>query len=307
MLVSQNRTVIRRIGSISKNLIAEMNVPDGYKYIKEGSSTMLLPVNTENESKAKSNQPVFYNPVQVQNRDLSILMLNLFSVKRHEKRGGGIRILDALAASGLRSIRYLKEIPHVSKVIVNDMDEAAVELAKKNMEMNGVNNDNRIHVNLADAMDYMYKCRDDKFDVIDLDPYGSSAPFLDAAIQAVKDDGGMLCLTCTDMAVLSGSQFSACYGRYGSIPMPKGRYLHELALRIFLHTLSVRASVYGKVIKPVLSVGMAFYIRVFVEVYKSKADVQRACSKVGYVYQSTQCPSFYTVSYFLLSLVLLLV
>lgn len=42
-----------------------------------------------------------------------------------------------------------------------------------------------------------------KYDVIDLDPYGSAAPFLDAAVQSVAD-GGLLCITCTDMAVLSG-------------------------------------------------------------------------------------------------------
>lgn len=37
----------------------------------------------------------------------------------------------------------------------------------------------------------MYKNRQhkDKFDVIDLDPYGTAAPFLDAAVQSVKDGG----------------------------------------------------------------------------------------------------------------------
>ena len=37
------------------------------------------------------------------------------------------------------------------------------------------------------------------YDVIDLDPYGSAAPFLDAAVQAIAD-GGLLSVTCTDMA-----------------------------------------------------------------------------------------------------------
>jgi tRNA (guanine26-N2/guanine27-N2)-dimethyltransferase len=36
--------------------------------------------------------------------------------------------------------------------------------------------------------------------VIDLDPYGSAAPFVDGAVQAVKS-GGLICVTCTDMAV----------------------------------------------------------------------------------------------------------
>jgi tRNA (guanine26-N2/guanine27-N2)-dimethyltransferase len=39
------------------------------------------------------------------------------------------------------------------------------------------------------------------FDVVDLDPYGTAVPFLESAVQAIAD-GGMLAVTCTDMAVL---------------------------------------------------------------------------------------------------------
>ena len=44
---------------------------------------------------------------------------------------------------------------------------------------------------------------DYRFSVIDLDPYGSPTPFLDAAVQSTKE-GGLMCITCTDMAVLCG-------------------------------------------------------------------------------------------------------
>lgn len=54
----------------------------------------------------------------------------------------------------------------------------------------------------------MYEHREKKknFDVIDLDPYGTAAPFIDAAVQAVAD-GGLLCVTCTDLAVLAGTNY----------------------------------------------------------------------------------------------------
>ena len=44
----------------------------------------------------------------------------------------------------------------------------------------------------------MYEHREPakRFDVIDLDPYGTACPFLDSAVQAVAD-GGLLCVTCT--------------------------------------------------------------------------------------------------------------
>lgn len=50
---------------------------------------------------------------------------------------------------------------------------------------------------------YMHRKEKDQFDVIDLDPYGSASIFLDGAVQSVAN-GGLLCVTCTDMAVLSG-------------------------------------------------------------------------------------------------------
>ena len=49
----------------------------------------------------------------------------------------------------------------------------------------------------ADANDIMYGHRGgDRFDVVDIDPFGSSAVYLDSAVQAVVD-GGLLCVTCT--------------------------------------------------------------------------------------------------------------
>jgi len=136
-------------------------VPEGFVLIKEGQASMLFP--KENE--------VFYNKVQVLNRDLSIMMLRLFAERRLRdkeakrlKREGltpeqitaqladvdwtkkvaetaaedGLVVLDALAASGLRSIRYFKEVSGVKKVIVNDLEEAAVAQAHRNVAYNNV-------------------------------------------------------------------------------------------------------------------------------------------------------------------------
>lgn len=45
-----------------------------------------------------------------------------------------------------------------------------------------------------------------RVDVVDLDPYGTAAPFIDSAIGCIAD-GGLLCVTCTDLAVLAGSSY----------------------------------------------------------------------------------------------------
>ena len=88
---------------------------------------------------------VFYNPVQEFNRDLSILAIREFAkIKQQEveKRGRefqGINILEALSATGLRSVRYMKEIENIKKLVANDIDPTATDLMKKNFDYNQIN------------------------------------------------------------------------------------------------------------------------------------------------------------------------
>lgn len=49
-------------------------------------------------------------------------------------------ILEALSATGLRSIRYAKEVPNVSKIIANDLSQEAVDTIKENIVHNDVQN-----------------------------------------------------------------------------------------------------------------------------------------------------------------------
>ena len=55
-----------------------------------------------------------------------------------QNRDGKITVLEPLAATGLRSIRYLKEIDDIKKLVSNDIDPMAVELIKKNMDFNDI-------------------------------------------------------------------------------------------------------------------------------------------------------------------------
>ena len=45
-------------------------------------------------------------------------------------------MLEALSATGLRSVRYIKEIPSIQKLVANDIDSTATDLMKKNFEFN---------------------------------------------------------------------------------------------------------------------------------------------------------------------------
>merc|ERR1712183_740872 len=91
---------------------------DGWTVVKEGQAGVLFP----------SLNDVFYNPVQEFNRDLSTAVIQAHA--DHQLEGveyaagevcnEGISVLEALAASGLRSIRFAKEIRGLKSVVAND-------------------------------------------------------------------------------------------------------------------------------------------------------------------------------------------
>ena len=47
-----------------------------------------------------------------------------------------ITILDALSASGLRSIRFSKEIKNVKEIYANDISIASLSMIKENIDVN---------------------------------------------------------------------------------------------------------------------------------------------------------------------------
>lgn len=61
-----------------------------------------------------------------------------------------IQILDALSASGLRALRFSKEVPNVGYICANDFSENAVESIKRNVKVNGV--EEIVKPNFGDAV-----------------------------------------------------------------------------------------------------------------------------------------------------------
>uniref|UniRef100_A0A8C1RC59 tRNA (guanine(26)-N(2))-dimethyltransferase n=1 Tax=Cyprinus carpio TaxID=7962 RepID=A0A8C1RC59_CYPCA len=203
----------------------------------------------------------------------------------------GLRVLEGLAASGLRSVRFALELPGLKSITANDYSAKAAALIARNAQHNNVSH--ILQASQRDASMVMYEARGrkERYDVIDLDPYGSPSPFLDAAVQAVSE-GGLLCITCTDMAVMAGNSGETCYSKYGSVSI-KSKYCHEMALRIILHSLDQRAAVYQRYIEPLLSVSVDFYIRVFVRVKTGQAVVKNSASKQALLYNCVGCGAFH--------------
>lgn len=198
-----------------------------------------------------------------------------------------LRILDALSATGLRALRYAREIATVTSVTANDLSASATDSIKLNVSHNGLGD--KIIATTGDAIDHMHAAGSSipgspsPYHVIDLDPYGTAGPFFDAAVRAVVD-GGLLCVTCTDAGVFASVGYlEKTYSQYGGLPV-KGAHAHEAGLRLILHAIAMSAARYGLAIEPLLSLSIDFYARLFVRVHRSAAEVKFLASKTMLVY-----------------------
>ncbi|KAL7276726.1 RNA methyltransferase tRNA(m5U54)methyltransferase [Rhizina undulata] len=215
-------------------------------------------------------------------------------------------LLDALSATGLRALRYSLELPFLTATTANDLDPSAAKSIARNVAYNKAHSKSydptvlsseaamsKIHISLANACHHMYSTlfppqpghpqTPGKYEAIDLDPYGTAAPFLDAAVQAVSD-GGLLAITCTDAGVWASTGYSEkCFSLYGGMPV-KGEWSHEAGLRLILHSISAATGKYGCTIEPLLSLSVDFYARVFVRVRRSPQEVKKLASTTMIVY-----------------------
>lgn len=304
MIQIWNQVKNRLLGSNSNAI----NLED-FNVVKEGKAEILFP----------KKDTVFYNPIQQFNRDLSVCCIKawdqLYREKKqnkHRKRATEndeplekrrkvvddnstryMRILEALSATGLRAIRYAQEIPHVKQIVANDLLPEAVESIRRNAEYNGVGELVKPNTDDANVLMYRNKSRNQKYHVIDLDPYGTVTPFIDSALQAVEEDGLML-VTCTDLSVLAGNGYpEKCFALYGGANMVSHEATHESALRLVLHQLGQSAAKYKKSVEPLLSLSIDFYVRVFVRIRTSPIEVKNLQSNTMTVYHCSQCGSYH--------------
>ncbi|OII72153.1 dimethylguanosine tRNA methyltransferase [Cryptosporidium ubiquitum] len=242
-----------------------------------------------------------------------------------------ITVLEPLGASGLRSIRYIKELAtEIDHVVCGDIDPVAVERMQQNFELNSIppekyscicadarkllslstpslirqiKSPNQLSVeNIINSLlggGKKISSSSDPvnsgFTIVDIDPYGTCAPFIDGTVHACEEEG-LACFTATDMPVLCGNVPEVTFYKYGGNALKKS-YGHEMSLRLLLNTIITTAAKYQKSIIPLLSVSVDFYVRVFVKVKTSAIRCKDISSTTGFVLQCTNCPSFHVINF----------
>ena len=235
--------------------------------VREGSVEVEAPDQPE-QGKGES---VFFNSTMELNRDVTIATLRAFRERRPRCR----TYLDATAATGIRGVRAAADDWAVTMA---DYDPEAVELCEENLARNDLSGQ-VVHENANVLM------HDRRFDVIDIDPFGTPIPFADASFVSARK---LVCVTATDTAPLCGAHFESGVRKYSAVPRNTD-YHSEMGLRILLSALVRTAARYDVGARPILSHVTRHYVRTYLEVEPSATEANHAIDELGYVHHCQDC------------------
>jgi tRNA (guanine26-N2/guanine27-N2)-dimethyltransferase len=245
-----------------------------YREVSEGGALVYAPdpvVYVDSKGRpAPWKAPVFYNPRGSLTRDLSVAITR--------RAGSNIQFLDTMCGIGVRGLR-ISLLDNVDHSVLNDVNPWAVALTYLGVERNSLIEKVDIQsfgVNaLCAASDYRTG-----YDYVDLDPFGSAAPFVPAVLLSVRN-GGHLGVCSTDAANLCGNRPNALkriYFAFNRDSMSK----KETGLRILIGYVVQRAATMGFAAEPVLCYQYADYFRCHFQISHSFRQANRLIQKMGY-------------------------
>ena len=221
---------------------------------------------------------VFYNPEKEFERTISVAFLRAL----RKKLGRRLKILDLLAASGIRGLRFATEVDGLGKVYLNDKSEVAYKFMRENLEGNKSKLRCEVKIFNEEANELLFSL-DEYFDYIDVDPFGSPNPFLDAACRFLKR-GGVLAVTATDTAVLYGARKRACFKSYFS-KVEKVPFMKEVGIRVLCKRVIETGAKYEIALRPIFAHAEKHYLRIY---FSQDLGAERAlhlleqCGFLGY-------------------------
>ena len=240
-----------------------------FQKICEGDSSLFV-YNTLQFTKGpgKKQGIPFYNPAMEMNRDISINVLQYLV----DSTIRPITVLDGLASSGIRAVRFLNEIDGYFALTINDWEDDAFFLIKKNTEQFSKKQVTITQENIHTLLS------NNHYDYIDIDPFGSPATYIDSALRSISKNG-ILAVTATDTATLCGVYPKVCNRRYNAVPA-HGINMHEIGLRILIGFIGRQAGKFDKGIKPLFCYSTDHYMRCYIQILKG---VTYANETQGYI------------------------
>ena len=126
-----------------------------------------------------------------------------------------------------------------------------------------------------------------RFDAVDLDPFGTPAPFIDSAIRSARR---FLMVTATDTAPLCGAHKKAGIRRYFSQAL-NNDYHSETGLRTLLGFVVREALKYDMGLIPQFCFAHEHFVRLHLQIRRGTSAAERTLSSIGYIMQCPKCPA----------------
>ncbi len=254
--------------------------PIFYQQIVEGTTSAYVPKQeTKQKGPGKKQGLPFYNPAMELNRDFSIALVQWFIQTAKKKH---VSLLDGLAATGIRGIRFVHELSGSFDVTINDWSKEAYAVILKNA---AYTKSDLLCCTHEDLNQLLLK---QSFDYIDVDPFGSPVLFIDAAMKSINHQG-ILAVSATDTAALCGVYPKVCKRRYGADSY-HGSEMHEIGLRILLGFLAREAAKHDYGIQPILSYKTDHYFRLYLQVLHNVEWANRTAHHIQCIPRSALFP-----------------
>lgn len=175
----------------------------------------------------------------------------------------------------------------MAKVSLVDFNSEALRLAQRAAALNGVKR--KCEFSVSETCSYLYSRfgRDQKFDYVDVDPFGTPVRQLQASLSATED-GGILSITATDTAVLCGVYPKVSVRRYGASPL-NNQFHHETAVRILLGSLARLGGPLDTGVESVVAHSTRHYLRVFARVNVGASKADSTLGRLGHIAWCRAC------------------
>jgi len=233
----------------------------------EGKTTFFVPAQDVLSRFPPGTAPIFFNRRMELNRDATILLVSILKPSDY---------LDAMGASGVRGLRVANEcnIP----VTINDRDSQGIDLIRHNASQANLS----VEIVQRDASALL---SERSFDAVDLDPFGTPAMFVDAAVRGSRR---FLFITATDTAPLCGAHLKAGKRRYFAQPV-NTEYHGEVGLRILLGFVVRETVKYDRGIEPLFCFAREHFVRLHLRLIRGANAADDTMKRIGYILQCKKC------------------
>ncbi|MDW3643496.1 MAG: tRNA (guanine(10)-N(2))-dimethyltransferase [Nitrososphaeraceae archaeon] len=251
--------------------------------IKEGKTSLLVPSSALSQSVPPKN-PAFFNPNAKWNRDISMLVYKVYTSSSKNKT-----LADSICGVGARGLRASVEVPQIETIYFNDLNPIAIEFAKESAKLNQVQYKCIFKTNEVCKFLNFEEREIRRFDIVDLDPFGSPSPYVDCVLRSVSN-GGLISITATDTAVLCGVYPSVCYRKYYGFPI-RSEYSNEIGVRLLVSFIALNATRFDLSVVPYFCHRNLHYLRVYLKIIFSSSLANTVSSKIGFIKHCQKCKS----------------